>query len=109
MKKFLLFVSTVFLSLFLISNKTYAQVEAYPDFIRKVEFDSIIEFRENANTYEYLVSYFYITAIVPDGLEVNEYFMTTFHNILLRKGLNRNTNSYVLEDVYFSFLRGGSI
>src|SRR5690606_19669048 len=37
------------------------------------------------------------------------YFMTTFHNILLREGLNRNTNSYVLEDVYFSFLRGGSI
>ena len=109
MKKVLLFISTVFLSLFLISNKTYAQVEEYPDYIRKVEFDDIIEFRENANTYEYLVSYFYITANFPDGLEVNEYFMTTFHNILLRKGLNRNTNSYVLEDVYFSFLRGGSI
>ena len=96
MRKFLLFVTTVFLSLFLINNRTYAQVHNYPSTTIRVQNPFIFHMSENANTYEYHVIYLIYDVYLYDGLEEDDYFLVTYHYIPLHKGLNRNTNSYEL-------------
>lgn len=108
MKKFLLFLSTVFLSLFIINNEVFAQTEPirqppfveYPIFILKVRFwgyDTPI--RENANTYEFDVDY-YIDGVLINTVENNDYFFINDIGIGFRKGLDRRTNTFELIEVF---------
>lgn len=98
----LLVISFLFISGFstLAESKTIAQTQEYPDFIQKVGYFNHYTHPQNVNTYEYTVYYFLDGVYLYDDFEVNEYFLITSHNIVLRKGLNRNTNSYELERMY---------
>ena len=95
----LLTISFLFLSGFttLAESKTITQVQEFPNAIIKATYYNVFQFRENADTYEYRVSY-YISDVYFNRtvLHDHEYFLITYHNIVLRKGINRNTNSYEL-------------
>lgn len=98
MKKLLLFISTLVLSLFIVNSKTHAQ--SNPAITLKIPFNNIFGTIENANTYEYVVGFrFDLSMPMPDYFASDEYFFISDHNITLRKGINRNTNSYVFERV----------
>src|SRR5690606_4067471 len=66
----------------------------------KVGYTELIQTIENANTYEYRLVYsisdVYFNRIV---LHDHEYFLITSHNIVLRKGINRSTNSYDIDTI----------
>ena len=100
MKKFLLFVSTVILSLLLVNNKAYAQqlYPIYPSVLMKINFNSVSFVQENEYTYEYKVYYSIFTNFYDD-LTDDDYYLIISHYIPLRKGIHRNTNSYVLEEI----------
>lgn len=95
MKKFFLFVSTVFLSLFLVNNKIYAQ--EYPGLLMKAPFLEFYYEQTNSSTYEYIVEYGF-EYIYIEELDNKEYLFVHDYPSLT-KGLNRFANSYVLEDI----------
>lgn len=101
MKKLFVFISTLFLSLmFIVNNKTYAQTE-YPAITMNLPFETLYQFEpENAYTYEFIVRYrFNLSMPIESVQDINDYYMLTDYYIPLRKGLNRNSNSYALENV----------
>lgn len=106
MKKFIFFLTTVFLSLFLINNKVFAQTEPirqlpeYPIFIFKARhWGYYTPITENANTYEFEVEY-YINDVLINTIEDNDYFLINDIGISFRKGLDRRTNSYEMIQVF---------
>ena len=97
MKKFLLFVSTVFLSLIFINYKVHAQ--ELPDITMKVPWnDDWSYIQSNNNTYEFYV-YYCIEDVIFWELEDNEYYMIFDIFEPFKKGLDRRTNSYELVEV----------
>src|SRR5690606_25462405 len=107
MKKVLLFVSTIFFSLFLVNNKVYAQPEPirqppfgeYPVYITRAEYSLIVSEQENANTLEFEVRYL-IRGILIDTIGDNDYFIVNDIGLGFKKGLDRRTNSYELVEVF---------
>src|SRR5690606_21641205 len=97
MKKFLLFVSTVFLSLLFVKNNVYAQ--ELPDITMKLTWYGDWSYiQSNNNTYEFYV-YYCIGDVIFWELEENEYYMIFDMFEPYKKGLDRRTNSYVLTEV----------
>ena len=90
MKKFLLLLSTLLLSLLLVNNKVYAQ--EFPLTAVRVTYigNQIVQINENTN--EYTVGYTISGEIPP--ITANDYFLVNFINVVFRKGLDRRTNSY---------------
>lgn len=99
MKKFILLVSTLLLSLFLVNNKVYAQSAqdpvGVPIYLRVVRFEGLEKIQDNVNTSEYYVYYAAPVSIYEPTTET-DYFLINYINVVFRKGLNRNTNSYEL-------------
>lgn len=98
MKKFLLLLVSIIPFTFLSFNKTYAQEqEKYPNYIMKFTYrlGSIYLLQENVNTYEFQVNYD-LENVCIQSITENEYFLINDVGINFRKGINRNTNSYVL-------------
>ncbi len=95
----MLVISFLFLSGFttLAESEAITQVQEFPNAIIKADYNNVFQFKENVNTYEYRISYYirddYFNRTI---LYEHEYFLITFHNIVLCKGINRNTNSYEL-------------
>ena len=54
--------------------------------------------QENVNTYEFTVDYV-LENITIDTLNDDEYFFITEQYLALRKGINRNANTYILEEI----------
>lgn len=100
MKKVLLLFSTLILSLLLVNNKVFAEqlYPEYPSFIMKLNFSNVNFVQENEYTYEYEV-YYYSSTIFNDELTEDDYYLIISHYIPLRKGIDRDTNSYELEEV----------
>src|SRR5690606_2353692 len=98
MKKFLLFVSTVFLSLFLYNNKAYAQVN-FPDNLIRIPFSAYYYERTHQYTYEYTVEYILNDYLIFNLEEIDYYFITK-DNQYFRKPLDNVYHSYELEDIY---------
>lgn len=100
MKKVLLFFTSLILSLLLFNNKVHAQqlYPIYPSVLMKLNFSSVSYVQENEYTYEYMVYYYSLTEFYDDLTE-DDYFLLISHYIPLRKGINRDTNSYVLEEI----------
>lgn len=100
MKKVLLLFTSLILSLLLFNNKVYAQqlYPIYPSVLMKLNFTSVSFVQENEYTYEYKVYYTVLTNFYDD-LTDDEYYLIISHYIPLRKGINRNTNSYILEEI----------
>ena len=96
MKKFLLFVSTVFFSLFLINNKVFAQ--EFTTYTYKLNPSSVSFVQENANTYEYRI-YYNIFNDVYSGIDISNYYLVTNYYLQLERGINRNFNTYEITDV----------
>src|SRR5690606_9186120 len=98
MKKFLLFVSSVFLSMLFINYNVNAQ--ELPDIVMKVPRleDSFFHIQTNENTYEFYADYV-IVGVHIDSIEENEYFMVFDMFERFKKGLDRRTNSYVISQV----------
>lgn len=103
MKKVLLFFSSLILSLLLFNNKVHAQqlYPIYPSVIMKLNFSNVSFVQENEYTYEYKVYYYSLTKFYDDLTE-DDYFLIISHYIPLRKGIHRNTNSYILEEIEVS-------
>lgn len=99
MKKFLLLISILFTSFLLVSNKTYAQEQKYPNYLVKVPYSqgAILFIQENTYTYEFYVFY-RIDGVCIETISQNEYFLVDDISINFRKIVNRNTNSYELVD-----------
>lgn len=97
-KKSLIFLSTLILSLIFINNKTFAQ--EYPGTLLKLTYTSHELYTENTNTYEYNVYYRVPVYIYGLPSEI-EYFLMNNVNLVFQKGINRNTNSYYLFDKGF--------
>src|SRR5690606_11938952 len=100
MKKVLLLFSTLFFSLLLFNNKVFAEqlYPEYPSVIMKLNFSNVNFVQENEYTYEYEV-YYYSSTIFNDELTDDDYYIIISHYIPLRKGIDRDTNSYELEEV----------
>lgn len=100
MKKFILFVSVIIFSLIFANNKASAQqlYPEYPSVITKLNFSNVNFVQENEYTYEYEV-YYYSSTIFDDELTEDDYYLIISHYIPLRKGIDRDTNSYELEDI----------
>lgn len=100
MKKVLLLFSSLIFSLLLFNNKVYAQqlYPIYPSVLMKINFSSVSFVQENQYTYEYLVYYTVFTNFYDDITD-DDYYLIISHYIPLRKGINRNTNSYILEEI----------
>lgn len=100
MRKFILFVSVIIFSLIFVNNKAYAQqlYPVYPPVITKLNFSNVNFVQENEYTYEYEV-YYYSSTIFDDELTEDDYYLIISHYIPLRKGINRDTNSYELEEI----------
>lgn len=106
MKKVLLFVSTIFFSLLLV-NKVYAQPKPirqppfgeYPIYITKAKYMNNFLIQENANTYEYEVSYL-IQGVLIDTIGDNDYFIVNDIGLGFKKGLDRRTNTYEIVEVF---------
>ena len=97
MKKFLLFVSIVFLSLLIVNNKVYAQ--ELPVITMRIPYiDSFTFTQSNENTYEFY-AYYGIEEIIIEDLAENEYYMIFDMFEPYKKGLDRRTNSYELVEV----------
>ena len=99
MKKFLLFVSTVILSLLIVNNRVHAQ--ELPAITMRIPYmiDSFSFIQSNENTYEFY-AYYGIEEIIIEDLAENEYFMIFDMFEPYKKGLDRRTNSYELTGVY---------
>lgn len=99
MKKFLLLFTLILsFSLLPVTNKTYAQEEKYPNYIMKTSYNYHVLDHENFNTYEFRV-YYYVYDVQLQQITTDEYFLINDIGINFRKGINRNTNSYVLEEL----------
>lgn len=72
--------------------------QAYPVILLEVPLYQAIYEQENVNTYEFLVQYV-LENIFIETLNENEYFFITEHYLALRKGINRNANTYILEEI----------
>ena len=101
MKKFILFVSTIFLSLFLINNKVFAQ--EFPVSAVRASYFSFRPEQLNQNTDEFTVGYtiqgYYPTYPI---LNENAYFLVNYLNVTFKKGLDRRTNSYQFERMTYN-------
>lgn len=72
--------------------------QTYPiTFLKSTYYINYYE-QENANTYEFIVQYV-LENITIDTLNDNEYFFITEKYIALRKGINRNANTYTIEQI----------
>ena len=97
-----LVISFLFLSGFttLAESVTITQTQEFPSAIIKADYNNVFQYKENANTYEYSLSYYindkYFNRTI---LHDHEHFLITSHNIVLRKGLNRGTNSYQIAGI----------
>ena len=97
LSKKLLFILTIITSMLLVINKTHAQLLPFPDYpfiYTKPSLSSLTRLPDNINTYEFEVVYtseYEYSGISDIG---DEYFLFTSHNILLEKGINRETNAY---------------
>ena len=97
MKKFLLFVSAVILSLFLFNNKAYAQVN-FPDNLIRIPFSDYYFEQTHQYTYEYTVEYILEDYLIFNLDEIDYYFITK-DNQYFRKPLDNRFHSYELEDL----------
>lgn len=98
--KYIIF-SIILLFVFLIQpNKKLKalEVQTYPPIIIRVSYTQAYYEQENVNTYEFLVQYV-LENIIINNLDENEYFFMTEHYIALRKNINRNANTYILEEI----------
>lgn len=90
MKKFIFLFSTLFFSLILVNN-VYAQ-----DFVENpqpLSYSHHSLLQENAYTYEYVVTFSFSYPII-DFTEESGYILVNNIDVVFRKGINRNTNSY---------------
>lgn len=97
MKKFLFLIISI-LSLSFLFNTNNANAQEFPN--KLIKSDSINTFRQPDNdyTHEFLVDYRVFgdyTTITEDDIVFTTYYTS------LRKGLDRNTNSFTLEDVIY--------
>lgn len=74
------------------------ETQTYPVILIEVPLYQVIYEQENVNTYEFLVQYV-LENILIDTLNENEYFFITEHYLALRKGINRNANTYIIEEI----------
>lgn len=98
MKKFLLFISTVFLSLLFINNNVNAQ--EFPVAVVKATNIGHMIVQINENTNEYSVGYTISGQILP--ITENDYFLVNFINVVFHKGLDRRTNSYEFQSMTYN-------
>jgi len=97
MRKILLLVSTVFLSLFIINDKVYAQ--EFPNNLLKIPFSAYYYEKTNQDTYEYTIEYILEDWLIFELEEIDYYFITK-DNQHFHKYYDSQYNSYVLEDIY---------
>ena len=93
MKKFILFVSTVILSLFFVNYKVHAQEEPeYPNMLIKIPYlpSVLYPVAEHNNTYEYELEYLIRDIYFYE--DVNYYLFSEY--VSFKKGIDRRTNSY---------------
>lgn len=72
--------------------------QTYPITLLKTTYYINYYEQENANTYEFIVQYV-LENITINTLNDNEYFFMTEQYIALRKGINRNANTYIIEAI----------
>lgn len=100
MKKFLLFVSTVFFSLFIVNSKVYAQQPQLPDALIRAPYSAHYYEGPNTYTYEFIVEYLFENIFIEEPDAIDYYFVSIYGERPFRKGYFPNFNSYVLEDFY---------
>ena len=98
MKKFIILVSILLLSLFLVNNKVYAL--ELPDITMKFPLNSFSYIQTNENTYEFY-AYYAMYDVYFESLEENEYYMIFDISEYYKKGLDRSTTSYELSEVFY--------
>lgn len=101
--KFIFSIVSIALILFVFlmqSNKQVKALEAqaYPVYLIRTSYYQAYYEQENVNTYEFLVQYV-LEGFIINNLNENEYFFMTEHYLALRKGINRNANTYILEEI----------
>lgn len=101
MKRFIILVLLSSLLLFGSVHNVYAQTsDEYPLITMRLDFETIYTWTENAYTYEYLVRYkFDLSLNLYSVDDITDYYMVINSYIPLRKGLNRGSNSYEINDV----------
>lgn len=98
-KSIFLIVLVLFVLLIQPNKKVKAlETQTYPVILIGVPLYQVIYEQENVNTYEFLVQYV-LENILIDTLNENEYFFITEHYLALRKGINRNANTYIVEEI----------
>ena len=98
MKKLILFLSTIFSSLFLINNKVYAQ-EDFPSNLLRVSFNDYEYVQTHQYSYEYTVEYIFEDYLVFELDEIDYYFVTII-DARFYKGYLTNFSSYEVVDIY---------
>lgn len=98
MKKFLLFVSTVFLSLFIVNNKVYAQ-DDFPSNLVRIPYSAYYYEQTHQYTYEYTIEYIFDNYLIFE-LDENDYYFVTKSNGSFYKGYEPIQNSYEIVDIY---------
>lgn len=86
---------SIILTFLLINNKVFAQEdpEEFLENPQPLAYSSHFCYQENAYTYECNVFFSFFLPIYGP-IEENDYFLVNNLNVVFRKGLNRNTNSY---------------
>lgn len=98
MKKFLLFVSIVFFSLFIVNNKVYAQ-EDFPSNLLRLSFNGYEYEQTHQYSYEYTVEYILEDYLVFELDEIDYYFVTRI-DARFYKGYLNAFSSYEVIDIY---------
>lgn len=98
MKKCLIFLSSIILTLFLVNNRVYAQ--QFPVAVVRATNIGYMIVQINENTNEYSVGYTISGQVLP--ITENDYFLVNFINVVFRKGLDRRTNSYEFQSMTYN-------
>ena len=96
MKKFLLFVSTVILSLLLVNNKVFAQ--EFPELLIKAPFNDYDYVSTHQYTYEYTVEYLFVDIMITWELEEYDYHFIYKGSLRFDKGYDNRFNTYEIID-----------
>ena len=92
----LMVISFLFMSGFTTLAESKTNAQEYPSGLYKATFERFQYIQENTRTHEYVV-YYVVPFIINETISENDYYFINNINEAFRKGINRNTNSYILE------------
>lgn len=100
-----LVISFIFLSGFSTLAENEVKAQEYPSGLYKATYERFQYIQENARTHEYMV-YYVVPFVINETISENDYYLINNIDEAFRKGINRNTNSYILENQVIDSVNG---